>query len=57
MQSLHRRKFRIGKPSESDPSVDEGQAQADKFGSSAAPVSKHQHGAHRFLAHLPSNFY
>lgn len=37
MQLLHRRN-RNGKPSESDPSVDEGQTQAGKFGSSAAPV-------------------
>lgn len=57
MQSLHCRKIRTGKPSESDPSGNEGQAQADEIGSSAAPVFKQQHGAHRFLANFPSNFY
>lgn len=52
MQSLHGRKFRTGNPSESDPLVDEGQAQADKCGSSAAPVFEHHHGTYSFLAHL-----
>lgn len=36
MKSLYRRKFGIGKPREFDPLVDGGQAQAEKFLSSAA---------------------